>query len=518
MKTHPDELSPPRSPAERQLDEIEQALQQALSDLGTTQVEYARAMAIAAADPFQEWRGGAALDTLRSRRDTLASDLGRLVLSWQRAGGRVVLARAGEQVTVEAPSAARVVATATTPVNVRTGVISRPATPAPAPAAPAAPAAPPSPPADLSALANVQIGPGWTRAVQAPPAPAKPEPQPAELRPVMALFGEVPRTLDTKDRVEAEIIRLATATASDQIGRWPDFPRDIQKSLVGMTVARARHLQDELTEGLWDPARNADLDRVFSAMTLYSKQRQPGFVFGLQRTHKPVHGSWRADALHFWTELQSWLNTHGLNPEKVLAELDLLCSADPDGTEVIIQKALQALEAGVSSEDPRLVRILTPRQELLKKHAAFKKLRKAIRDAEDQDREFDAELSAPAAEIPVDWAWWSLVRGRKAAIIGGDSREEARQRIHSAFGFQSLEWFTTDHSRNPATLAEAVRNGGIDFVIVLRRFIGHDTDRIVLPAARAANVPWVSVERGYGVAQIRLSIERFVSAPSTDNA
>jgi len=514
MKTHPDESSPPRSPADRHLDEIEQALQQALTDLGATQVDYARAMSLAATDTFQEWRGAAALDALRSRRDALAGDLGRLVLSWQRAGGRVVLARSGEHVTVEAPSAARVVAAASTPVNLRTGVLSRPSTPA----APPAPALPPSPPADLSALANVQIGPGWSRAVQAPPAPTKTEPPPAELRPVLALFGEVPRLLDTKERVEAEVIRLGTATTAEQIGRWPDFPRDIQKSLVGMTVARARHLQDELLEGLWDPARTSDLDRVFSAMTLYSKQRQPGFVFGLQRTHKPVHGSWRADAIHFWTELQSWLNSHGLNPEKVLAELDLLCSTDPDGGEVIVQKALQALEAGVSSEDPRLLRILTPRQDLLKKHAAFKKLRKSIRDAEEQDREFDAELSAPAPEIPADWPWWSLVRGRKAAIIGGDSREEARQRIQAAFAFQSLEWFTTDHSRNPATLAEAVKNGGIDFVVVLRRFIGHDTDRIVLPAARAANVPWVSVERGYGVSQIRISIERFVAAPPGDNA
>jgi hypothetical protein len=166
-----------------------------------------------------------------------------------------------------------------------------------------------------------------------------------------------------------------------------------------------------------------------------------------------------------------------------------------------------ALEAGVAPDDPRLVGLTENHIEALRQSARFKKLRRAIRASLNT-----AESPTPAAESsgpPPDWAFWDVVRSKRAAVIGGDLREDARKRIQDAFGFSMLDWVTTDHARNIQVLAAAIRGGTIEFVILLRRYIGHDVDRIVIPACRAAGVPWISVERGYGVSQITLAIERY---------
>ena len=35
----------------------------------------------------------------------------------------------------------------------------------------------------------------------------------------------------------------------------------------------------------------------------------------------------------------------------------------------------------------------------------------------------------------------------------------------------------------------------------------------MLPAARSEGVAWISVERGYGVQQVKAAIERYLTAP-----
>ena len=77
-------------------------------------------------------------------------------------------------------------------------------------------------------------------------------------------------------------------------------------------------------------------------------------------------------------------------------------------------------------------------------------------------------------------------------------------------------WRNTDGSINLSQLAGDITGGKVDFVIVLRRFVGHDVDRVGLPAARTADVPWVSVERGFGVLQVRTAIERYLADDDSD--
>jgi hypothetical protein len=433
-------------------------------------------------DPWAEAKAAPQLAELESRRAMLLDHLGRIGLTWMLRGGRMELFEAGERPAANA----------------------QPLPPSPLP---------PSPLASAQAterLSAAALGPSWTAARQS--APAEAEPPPIPLTELLEPLEQPPGEILDANGVAQELRRLSRGIHTELTAAWTALPRETQRGLVGEVVARARRVQDDLPEGLMPESLRPELDRVFSSMTAFSKREQPGFVFGLMRSHKPVHGSWLDDARAWRSELQQAAGGLG-NPEQALDALRAALD-DPDhGAETRTDRALACLRSGVSPDDARLVALLTEHSDLLRQHTEFKKTRKAIREAVSEDAAFNAEMKAPASALPSDWAHWPQVRGKRASIIGGDLREEARQRIESTFGFELVDWVTTDHARNLQVLASAVRGGSVEFVIVLRRFIGHDVDRILRPACQAAGVPWVSVDKGYGVSQIRLAIERFLAVP-----
>ena len=95
-------------------------------------------------------------------------------------------------------------------------------------------------------------------------------------------------------------------------------------------------------------------------------------------------------------------------------------------------------------------------------------------------------------------------------MIGGDPRPERRDRLREVFEFEELEWLETS-PRLDEHLASRIRGGSVDFVILLHRFIRHRVSEKLVPICKILNVPWVGVDRGYGVESIRLSIERFLA-------
>lgn len=425
-------------------------------------------------DPWAESKAAPQLAELAAHRARLLEQLGRIGLTWMLRGGRMELLDAGDR-----------------------------------PAANTSPL--PSPPASAEAterLSAATLGPRWTEARQSAPAEAEPIPLTELLQPLEQPPQDI---LDAND-VAQELRRLSRGIHTELTAAWTTLPRETQRGLVGEVVARARRVQDDLPAGLMPESLRPELDRVFSSMTAFSKREQPGFVFGLMRSHKPVHGTWLDDARAWRSELQQAAGGLG-NPEQALDALRAALDDPAQDAEARTEHALACLRSGVSPDDARLIALLTDHIDLLRQHTEFKKTRKAIRVAATEDEAFDAEMKAPASTLPSDWAHWPQVRGKRASIIGGDLREEARQRIESTFEFALVDWVTTDHARNLQVLASAVKGGSVEFVIVLRRFIGHDVDRILRPACRAAGVPWVSVDKGYGVNQIQMAIERFLSIP-----
>ena len=429
-----------------------------------------------ATDPMVELDGGPSCEEIAALRKARLQEVGLTALAWYRAGARAAV----EGATMAHP-----------------------------PTAPTRPSSiPRRPPPVEVVVASLHDSPAatWSSSSQERSPPRHPAIAIERLVEVMARVGPPPPPVGTAADVEAELDRLADAAESTHF--WIDVPREAQRALVGTVVARARHVQDE-SPGI-PSSRRDDLDRVFSAMTGYSKREQPGFVFGLMRTHTPINGTWSGDAVMWWDRLAVHLPDAATTPDRALA---VLRSAIDEGAEadVLTAHAVLALDAGVDCEDGRLVRMMAPHREALGKVARFKKLRKAIRTFEEFDEAFAAELQQPVA-VPSAWAHLDAVRDRNVVVMSGDVSVEGQKYLDAAFGFGHMEWVTKEQPRLLQSLAEGVRQGGVDAIIVMRRFIGPDVDRILVPACRAASVPWVCVEGAYGVAQIQEAIDAAIRA------
>ncbi len=350
---------------------------------------------------------------------------------------------------------------------------------------------------------------------------------PAALAGLVDLLGEVPiptgEAMD-KNSVKNEIDMLLLATAEGSLLRWVGLPQRVQRSMVGLFACRARRVQDQEMGAVRLAGLEDRLDPIFSRLSSYSKRYQPGWVKGLSFNHTPDRGSWYEDSVFWWNELQRAIGGDEkkttANAERLIAKVEkaILSSTEEEDTEAILAAFREALEGGIKADDPRLIRLASPYLEaMLSEGPIFKDLRRFARKGAGLDSVDSGEFPPDATQDlgpPPDWAWWSLVRGKRAVIVGGDRREEARRRLARAFEFASLEWIPLQHENNTLrSLAHSVTAGGIDLVILLRRFVPHQADEVVIPACKAAGVPFVSVETGYGVERVKQAVERFVHLP-----
>lgn len=322
-----------------------------------------------------------------------------------------------------------------------------------------------------------------------------------------------PRDNLSHDELLAEAAVLDTELT--RISRWGQFPRAIQRSLLGLVACRMRRLQDD-TPSAVRVVLELQLRRGFARLTQFSSEYQPGWVTGLSRQHKPESDSWLSDSQYWWNTLQRELGSlaieqqkASLNPEVSLNDLrGVLEDAAPDATRV--QKATnRALRSGVAPEDPRLVRLLEPHLKLIGGDKNLKRVRRAIRASTPIEGDLGSmdELLEPT---PESWPYYEKTHGKRAVMVGGEAREQRRAAIEEALGFAELEWVNGYEIRTVQSLAERITHGAVEFVILLGRFINHKVTDILLPACNNSEADWVMVRQGYGINQIKLAIERYL--------
>lgn len=360
--------------------DLKTLFENAQADLINAQSELSSLIANAAADPWLETQQEGQRAVLTGKRDEMLQKWARIALSWMLRGGQLQLIPPDGQGPPQIISTPRPTA--------RPTPVASPPIAAPAPRRPVVSRRPPvvqtirrgaatRADADYSAGVSGRTSPTWRRTtVNDLDAEA--------LRDLLDALTE-PMDLNSDDDVRNELERLLNVTTPQGLMDWASFPKPVQRSLVGHIVARARHVQDELSPGSFPLDLSHDLDRIFSGMTAFSKREQPGFVFGLMRHHHPVGESWLSDALKWWQDLINQLPEDiRPDPEGALDELEQLLEEDVDDEEIIDQ-ALAVLEDGLDPEDERLVQMMAPHKHLLRHHTQFKKLRKAIRAYENEE-------------------------------------------------------------------------------------------------------------------------------------
>lgn len=369
---------------------------------------------------------------------------------------------------------------------------------------------------DLSILQDVVLGPSWTHS-----APVDPGFDVESVQQIVSRLGP-PRQDTDREALLAEARALHHELV--HIGNWETLPRAIQRALVGLLTARMRRLQDDSPPDV-RTLLQLQLGKDFTRLTAFSSEHRPGWVTGLSRAHGPETGSWHSDAEFWWTTLRRELGGFvfeaeraALNPEVALEELGAVIAAGADD-DVVRRGATRALNAGVSPEDTRLCRLLVGRLSALEGDKGFKRLRRAVRQAEVNGRP-----PAPHPEddddspLPDAWPFFGRTRGRTAVMVGGEVREQRRVQIEQAFGFRHLEWVSGYDIRTIQSLAERIHGGGVEFVLLLARFISHKVTDVLLPAVRHSGTDWVMVRQGYGINQLRLAIERYLADHVEDMA
>ena len=365
---------------------------------------------------------------------------------------------------------------------------------------------------DLSVLDDFVLGPSWTHQTHGGDGGFD-----AEAAQEMAARLGPPAMRETDEE------RLAEAAVLDRelqrLALWAEYPRGIQRALVGLFACRLRHLQEDSPSHI-KAILERQIRKDFARLTQFSSDHQPGWVTGLSRQHKPETGTWSGDAIFWWKTLRRELGgfvpeteQSAANPEVALNALQAVMNDRHPDPQNVRKAATRALNAGVTPEDPRLVRLLIGHLDALSGDKSLKRLRRAVRRAETGEDEEEPEVLTSQDVIPPDWPYLERTRGHAAVMVGGEIREQRRALIQDALGFTSLEWLSGYDIRQVQNLSERIEGGRVGFVILLARFISHKVTDILLPACKSAEVDWVMVRQGYGLSQIRVAVERYLDDP-----
>ncbi|NBS42052.1 hypothetical protein EBS80_05355 [bacterium] len=288
--------------------------------------------------------------------------------------------------------------------------------------------------------------------------------------------------------------------------RLRGFPHHVQVSLLEYAAARLRYLQHR---GVAD----ARIQPFMAEIRSHADREGCGFVHGPKRTSGPTSSSWDSDARTHLNRLYDRALTDDagrVNFGRAIAVIEELVR-DAAPFEEVRPLIASAIRVGVPASNTRLVNLVAPFHGNMTDAPELRTLRGAIRTAERAARA-PPEPEAPA--IPADWPWLAFARGKRVVMIGGDPREPNRVRIEKAFAFGELVWEPTEFKpRSSDAVRDRISSGGVDFLIILRRFVGHDVDEKLIPVCETTGTPYVSVPNGYGIGRIRQEIEHRIPRP-----
>lgn len=320
-----------------------------------------------------------------------------------------------------------------------------------------------------------------------------------------------------------EIGTLDHATKHEELEAWAMLPDEVQVCLAGTVAARLRHLQEESDPETRSVVHGDDrIRRIFGRLSTHMDLHRPGFAHGLAREHTPQTSTWQLEAQERRRELDELVERYcgklrseqprRVNPEVALSELDRLLEAGSEPEEVRDFLNL-SVGAGLTPEDPRLVRRMAPYADLLT-GSQLRRLRSAIAAAQQSDEASEADDESTGEGLPDEWAWREKVKRSRIVLIGGDRRPQAMARIQEVFEPAAFEWPSLEYNAGIRTVqawAERVAQGSVDIVLLLAKHASHTVTGAIVEAAKKSPVEIVFLHRGYGVEQIRQGIEAFVA-------
>ena len=343
-----------------------------------------------------------------------------------------------------------------------------------------------------------------------------------------------PGAFKSRGAVKSELGVLRKHTTEDAIADWGNFPDEVRLVLSHFVAARCRALQEAPKKYRKGLDLKEEVAEIFPRLRAPLERERLGFVHGLALDHRPAHGSsWRDDVEHWSRALGKLRQKYAprssspqtFDAQKAITALMQLVARK--ASPVAIREDLQKyIERGLDPRDERVLSTLESVAEIFPEddprwsrlHAGWEdaRRRELEEDARDeQGADARAEEDACSEPPPVDerWSHWAYIAGRTVAIIGGDRREAATDRIGEVFMPAKVIWPKVTKRggmRRVTSMCSRIDNHSIELVIILNRFISHKASNKIIGACKKAGVPYACIEKGYGVASMAEAIERFL--------
>ena len=356
-----------------------------------------------------------------------------------------------------------------------------------------------------------------------------------------------PGAFRSKGAIKSELGVLRKHTSDMAIVHWSGFPDEVRLVLSHFVAARCRALQvapRKYSKGL---NLKEEVAEIFPRLRKPLERERLGFVHGLALEHKPAHGdSWLDDVNHHSKHLarlrEKYAPTRREQPrfctQKAITALAHLVAKKASAV-AIREDLANYIEQGLDPGDARVLSTLQPVADIFpeddlawaKLHAGWEAMEARAAEAATRveeasvadDLEPPANVAEPSLgeseevdeERPVDasWSHWDYVSGRSIAIIGGDRRAAAMQKIGEVFEPSNLAWPKVTKKggmRRVKAMCERIENRSIELVIVLNRFISHKASKKIIASCKKAGIPYACIEKGYGIDRMVEAIERFL--------
>ena len=293
-----------------------------------------------------------------------------------------------------------------------------------------------------------------------------------------------------------------------------------QKAQLMIWIGRLRRLQGmNFTEG---GEETTALEMIFRRLVGLSKQYMPGYIDAFQEGYVADWDQYIIDAQDQFRQAAE-LSVRDREQKAARDEQAVRDQERKRQSQTLYRDALRDLRAVIAAHslpeqgmdeflaalskvvnlgggsDNELLDLVKPYREQIT-GGDFRVLRKHLDRVRDEDTkgEEDSVLRHQFAELIAQ------TKGKRAVMIGGAAREDARRTLRQFFEFDELDWEPYEGNRPVLmkSLEQRVRNNGVDIVLILKEFVAHHVPERLRPLCQESGIPCLMVEHGYGANQI----------------
>lgn len=302
-----------------------------------------------------------------------------------------------------------------------------------------------------------------------------------------------------------------------------------QYAQLKVWIGRFRQFQAATDEELSEET-SALSQRVFHQLKTLSKQYEPGYIEAFRHDYHTDWAVYIADAQEQlaqaaetarrskdYDQIRGEQQARAQERQQVaresgraaLAELKSMMARvhlPDEGLDEFLERLKQVVN-GLGASDPELLELVMPYREHVNGGNGLRALRRNLDRVRQSESSRDGESEALRAQFEDLLA---ATQGRRALMIGGSVREEVRRTLQRLFDFDRLDWEPYEDSKPAAldSVEQRIRNHGVDIVLLLRSFIAHHVTERLRPVCQQCEIPCLTVEHGYGPAQVGETLRR----------